>query len=136
MARETPFKSILVGLALLAGLATASTGFAESRGRVSFAEDIYPILSFRCMDCHKPGGDGFEASGLDLQTYEGLMKGMKVQGSDEYAPVIVPRSALTSNLNRMVEGKTAIRMPHNKRRLTRCEIEILNNWVNQGAKNN
>ncbi|MEO5377517.1 MAG: hypothetical protein H7832_07020 [Magnetococcus sp. DMHC-6] len=122
---------------VLAGCVFSGTTFAEdARGGVSFAEDVYPILAFRCQDCHKPGGAGFETTGLDLRTYEGLMQGIKVKGTNEYAPVIKPRSAFTSNLILILEGKAAIRMPHNKRPLTRCETQIFTDWVNQGALNN
>jgi hypothetical protein len=41
----------------------------------SFSEDILPILKGRCVSCHQPGSAGYEKSGLDLTTYEGLMKG-------------------------------------------------------------
>ncbi len=29
-----------------------------------------------------------------------------------------------------------IRMPHNKKKLTHCEINIFRRWVNQGANDN
>jgi hypothetical protein len=47
------------------------------RTTVSFAEDVFPIFKGRCIDCHRPGGQGFEISGLDLATYDVLMKGTK-----------------------------------------------------------
>ncbi|GAB0058817.1 hypothetical protein SIID45300_03174 [Candidatus Magnetaquicoccaceae bacterium FCR-1] len=99
-------------------------------GRVSFAEDVFPILQNRCLECHKAGAPGLAFSGLNLETYEGLMQGTR------FGPVVVPGNAMVSNLNVLVEGRAGIRMPHNRKRLTACEIEILRNWVNQGAKNN
>ena len=36
---------------------------------VSFKEDVLPIFKGRCVECHAPGGKGFEVSGLDLQTH-------------------------------------------------------------------
>lgn len=100
------------------------------RGLVSFKEDIYPIIQIRCLSCHKPGGEGLEASGLDLTSYEGLMKGTR------YGPVVLPGKSMMSNLIVLVDGRAAIRMPHNKRRLSTCEIGMLKTWVNQGARNN
>ncbi|MBF0262743.1 MAG: hypothetical protein HQL97_13025 [Magnetococcales bacterium] len=99
-------------------------------GRVSFAEDVFPILQNRCLECHKTGAPGLAFSGLNLETYEGLMQGTR------FGPVVVPGNSMVSNLNVLVEGRAGIRMPHNRKRLTACEIEILRNWVNQGAKNN
>ena len=30
----------------------------------------------------------------------------------------------------------AIRMPHERKKLTKCEIDILRRWINSGAKDN
>lgn len=99
---------------------------------ISFAEDVMPIIQIRCLECHEPGGSGYEASGLDMRTYEGLMKGTN------HGPVIVPGDALTSNLNALVEWRVPaeLRMPHNKKKLTHCEINIFRRWVNEGAHDN
>ena len=35
---------------------------------VSFKDDVFPIFKGRCIDCHEPGGEGYEKSGLDLRT--------------------------------------------------------------------
>ena len=45
---------------------------------VSFQEDVFPILRGGRIQCHQPTGQGYEKSGLDLTTYEGLMKGTKM----------------------------------------------------------
>ncbi|MBF0124307.1 MAG: hypothetical protein HQL60_03085 [Magnetococcales bacterium] len=103
---------------------------AEGRGQVSYKDDIQPIIQIRCLECHQVGGDGLAYSGLDLSSYEGLIKGTK------HGPVVTPGDALSSNLNVLIEGRAGIRMPHNRRSLTKCEQEMLRNWVNQGAKNN
>lgn len=114
------------------GLAIVSSGglHAEERGRISFKDDVRPILQYRCLECHTGNGEGVTRSGLNLETFEGLMRGTR------FGPVVVPGNAMVSNLNVLVEGRAGIRMPHNKKRLTSCEIQILSDWVNQGAKNN
>ena len=33
--------------------------------QMSFAEDIAPIFRGWCVSCHQPGGEGYNASGLD-----------------------------------------------------------------------
>ena len=50
----------------------------------TFAEDVFPIFKGRCVACHAPGLEGFEKSGLDLTTYEGVMKGTK------FGPMVRP----------------------------------------------
>lgn len=97
---------------------------------ISYQLDVYPIISSRCVECHQPGGAGYIASGLDMSTYEGLMKGTK------YGPVIVPGEPLTSNLNVLIEGRAQVQMPHNQRPLLKAQQDIIREWVKQGAKDN
>lgn len=123
-------KTGIVGVALGLGLLLAASGHAENRGRVSFKEDVQPIIQYRCLECHQTGGPGTVSSGLNMETHDGIMKGTR------YGPVVIPGNALVSNLNVLVEGRAGIRMPHNRKRLTPCEIQILRNWVNQGARDN
>jgi hypothetical protein len=112
---------------LLAGpLVTA----AAAQEAVSFKEDVFPILELRCLECHIPGGTGYEASGLDLRTYEGLMKGTK------FGSVITPGSWIESSLIAVVDRRTdpEIWMPHNRKQMSKCEKLLLRFWVMQGAK--
>ncbi len=116
-------------LSIVAALSFTAAAAVE---RISYKDDVFPILQIRCLGCHQPGGEGYKKSGLDLRTYKSLMKGTK------FGAIVIPGSALTSNLNVLVEGRAnmSIRMPHNKKKLTKCEIAILRQWVNQGAKKN
>ncbi|MBK8174664.1 MAG: hypothetical protein IPK66_05085 [Rhodospirillales bacterium] len=130
---RTPARSALklvilstVALVVPAWLGTATA--AEEQ--VSYSLDVEPILQSRCVECHKPGGAGYEASGLDLTSYEGLMKGTK------HGPIVVAGDPLTSNLVVLVEGRAQMRMPHNQRPLLKQQTEILRLWVKQGAANN
>ena len=63
------------GLTVL-GVSTPSAPVCAAESQ-SFSEDILPIFIGRCVSCHQPGGAGYEKSGLDLSSYEGLMKGTK-----------------------------------------------------------
>lgn len=119
----------LAQVALAAGLAAPAAWAAET---VSFKEDVYPLIQIRCLECHSHGGEGLEKSGLDLATYDGLMKGTR------FGPIVVPGDAFTSNLMVLVEGRAAadLRMPLHRRRLSHCEIDVFRRWVSQGARNN
>ena len=64
----------LMGSALLALLAFPALG-APMKGEVSYKKDVVPILHDYCLSCHQPGGKGYEKSGLDMRTYDSLMKG-------------------------------------------------------------
>jgi hypothetical protein len=100
--------------------------------QVSFKEDVFPIIEIRCLECPQPGGKGYERSGFDLRTYEGLMKGTK------YGSMITPGSWIESNLLAVIDRRTASEtwMPHNKKQLSKCERLTFRRWVMQGARNN
>lgn len=119
-------------LCFATGLAVTFGGMASAAEEVSYRLDVEPILQSRCVSCHQQDGDGLKASGLDLSSYEGLMKGTK------HGPIIVPGDPLVSNLNVLIEGRASasLRMPHNQRPLLRAQQDIIRDWVKQGAKNN
>lgn len=99
---------------------------------VSFSEDVQPILQVRCVACHQTGQEGFEKSGFDLTTYEGVMKGTK------HGAMITPGDPVTSNLMVLIDGKAdkSLQMPHGKKKLSSCDRDLIRKWIKQGAKNN
>jgi len=98
----------------------------------SFAEDVFPIFKGRCVDCHAPGKEGFEKSGLDLTSYEGVMKGTK------FGPMVKARDPDSSNLIWLLDwrGAPETRMPHGKKKLSTCDRSAIRTWIREGAKNN
>ena len=98
----------------------------------SFSEDILPILKGRCVSCHQPGGAGYEKSGLDLTTYEGLMKGTK------FGAMVIPRDPEGSNLMWLLDWRASpeVRMPHGKKKLSICDRNAIRAWIREGAKDN
>jgi hypothetical protein len=98
----------------------------------SFSEDVFPIFKGRCIDCHRPGGAGYETSGLDLTTYEGVMKGTK------FGKMVIPGDPDTSNLMWLLDwrGKPETRMPHGQKQLSICDRTTIRHWIMDGAPNN
>ncbi len=106
---------------------------ALALGDVSYKNDIYPILHDYCLSCHQPGGKGYERSGLDMRTYQSLMKGTK------FGSVIKPGDTFSSVLIELVEGRAhpTLKMPYQMDGgLAKDKIQLLKTWVQQGAKNN
>lgn len=100
---------------------------------ISYSKQVAPILQTHCLKCHNSTGEGFKASGLNMESYAGLMAGTK------FGPVIVPGNALSSTLVRLISGKAdpAITMPHGEMHLMKDqEIKIIEHWIDQGAKDN
>ena len=128
--RCTARAGTLLFITMIAAVVWSGAAWAEEQ--VSYKLDVQPILQSRCVACHSSGGQGYEASGLDLTSYKGLMKGTK------HGTIVVPGDAFTSNLMVLVEGRASpkVRMPHNERPLLKQQTEILRLWVKQGAKDN
>jgi mono/diheme cytochrome c family protein len=97
--------------------------------RQSYSEDIAPIFRGWCVSCHQQGGQGFNASGLDLTSYEGLMKGTK------YGPMVLAGKPDESNLIRLINGEAKIQMPFKHKPLPACVRQNIWSWIFEGAKN-
>jgi len=120
---------LVVVLSMLSFSSLATAAQAEA----SYKNDVVPIIHDYCLNCHEPGGKGYEKSGLNMTTYESLMKGTK------FGAVIKPGDSFTSILIQVIEGRVhaSIKMPYGMNGgLAKDKIEILKKWVNQGAKDN
>ena len=100
--------------------------------KMSFAEDVMPIFRGRCVSCHASGGEGFEKSGLDLTSYQGVMKGTK------HGPMVIAGDAQSSNLMWLLDWRASpeLRMPHGQKKLSTCDRDAIRSWINEGAKDN
>lgn len=106
---------------------------AQVPKEVSYKNDVRPIINDYCLSCHTPGGKGYEKSGLDMRTYQSLMKGTK------FGSVITPGDSFTSVLIQLIEGRahSSLKMPFGiNGSLSKENIEILKKWVQQGARDN
>jgi uncharacterized membrane protein len=133
MIRFTKLHLFLLIVLLIAESAFLTACSQKSTETVSFSKDVFPILKSRCFECHTQGGEGYKASGLNMETYADLMKGTK------FGPVIKPHDSLSSTLMILVEGRAdpSIKMPHGKREpLTKDQIQTIGKWIDEGAKNN
>ena len=125
--------SVAVGALTLAAttvLAPIHSACAQQGNKMSFAEDIVPILKGWCVSCHQPGGEGYTASGLDLTSYDGLMKGTK------FGPMVIAGQPDSSSLIALIEGRAKISMPFGHKPLPSCLRQNIWSWIFQGAKNN
>lgn len=107
---------------------------AAKSGEVSFKNDIQPILRDHCLSCHQPGASGYQKSGLDLTSYETLMKGTV------FGKVVIPGDSASSTFTKLLTGTNkGLKMPmglNEAGTLNRQYIQLMRNWVKQGAKNN
>ncbi len=122
---------LAVGLMFGCGSAIKDLGLVfdnptdAGRPSPSFSADIAPILTKRCAiaECHVVDGP----HDIDLRTYDMLMK-----GGDEGAIVIVNDARESEIVEEIAEGK----MPPEGPPLDAAQIQLIVDWINEGAKNN
>jgi mono/diheme cytochrome c family protein len=91
---------------------------------VSYAKDIDPILQNSCFNCH--GGERTSRA-LSVATYDTLMK-----GSQNGAVVIAGDPDNSKLLQSILSGK----MPKKGDKLTAEQIQLIRQWIAEGAQNN
>ena len=91
----------------------------------SFQDDVLPILTNRCAfaGCHVAGGP----YGIDLRTYDAV-----IAGGNDGAIVIAGNARRSELVEQIVEGK----MPPSGPPLPAAQIQLIIDWINEGAKNN
>jgi mono/diheme cytochrome c family protein len=129
--RSITLTTIAVGSFALTGAAISPPihNACAQQAHMSYAEDVAPIFRGWCVSCHQPGGQGYNASGLDLTTY-GLMKGTK------FGPMVIAGQPDSSNLVVLIEGKAKVQMPYGHKPLPECLRQNIWSWIFEGAKNN
>ena len=99
---------------------------AAGRPSPSFSADIAPILTNRCAipGCHVAGGP----HGVNLSTYDTLSA-----GGDDGAIVIADNARESEIVEEIVEGKMP---PPPEESLEVAQIQLIIDWINEGAQNN
>ena len=105
---------------LLIGSAAAADPVAQ---KLSFEQDVRPILKAYCLDCH--GGDEKLSGQLDLRLRRFIVKG------GETGAAIVPGDAAKSLLLKRVRSEE---MPPGEKKLPPELIAILEQWIAGGAE--
>ena len=102
---------------------------AAGRPSPSFNADILPILTSRCAfaGCHVAGGP----DGINLRTYDTVMAGEE-EDDDDDDTVIAGNARESELVEQIVEGE----MPPDGPPLPAAQIQLIIDWINEGAKNN
>lgn len=92
---------------------------------VSFQNDVLPILTQRCAvpGCHVAGGP----RGIDLRTYESVL-----QGGQRGAIVVAGNAAGSEIVNQIATGN----MPPGGPPLEDAQVQLISDWIIDGAQNN
>lgn len=106
---------------------------------ISFANQIQPIFTASCVNqgCHPGGGAPFSlASGI---SYDNLVDVQQTNSSlcSSLSLRVQPNSAANSVLYGRISGTSCgSRMPLTGGNLTASQIDLIRDWINQGAQNN
>lgn len=99
--------------------------------KVSFKDDILPIFRERCQECHRQSARKDPEARLDLSSYKGTMKGSRD------GKVIDPGWGKESPIFwRISFDQIGTRMPPWGPRLSAEQIQLIIDWIDQGAENN
>src|SRR6516164_1575104 len=126
-----------LGWALVSGLGAAAAPPDASGGKsasgkpaIDYSRQVRPILSANCFQCHGPD-DKVRKSGLRLDLPESV-----IRGGNSGEPAVVPGKPRESQLiTRLTAKHDEGLMPPvaSKKKLTPQQIELLTQWVEQGA---
>ena len=95
--------------------------------RLSFKQQVAPILVKKCLGCHNQ----LKASGgLSMATFASLKRGGKMGG----ATILKPGDPDGSSLIESVKEGAAPRMPYKLPPLAQDDIATLSRWVKEGAE--
>ena len=97
----------------------------ETGSGVSFQSEVLPILTQRCAlsGCHVAGGP----RGIDLRTYESVL-----QGGQRGAIVVAGNAPGSEIVNQIATGD----MPPGGPPLDDAQVQLITDWINDGAENN
>lgn len=132
-------------LVLVAGLvvAVASVGFGQQATEVSFSNDIVPMFVASCTACHTGETARQGSSGLNLEP--GFAYGDLVSVLSRQVPEmarVMPDDPDNSYLVHKLAGTHAevggrgTQMPRNMDPWTKEQIDLVRDWIAQGAPNN
>ncbi len=94
---------------------------------IDYNAQVKPILNKHCISCH----GGVKQSGGFSLLFEEEAKG----NTNSEKPAIIPGEADASEMiKRLLSNDPEERMPYEKEPLTKDEISILSQWIDQGAK--
>lgn len=100
---------------------------SNHKDRISFNQDIRPILNEKCMRCH----GGVKAMGGFNLLFEKTALGATESGQ----PALIPGDHQNSELyRRITSDDPELRMPLEAEPLNGREIDLIRRWIDEGAK--
>ena len=126
--RQLAVSIVLVTFGLVPSMAADEQPAAKEPAapQVSFYKQIRPIFQANCHGCHQPAKAG---GGYDMTSFEKLLG-----GGESEIPAVVANMPDESNLLELitpVDGEA--QMPRGRKPLSEIEIELIRQWIVEGA---
>src|SRR5687767_5043007 len=119
-------------LALLACLPLALGAGAQEKkkdaapGKISFDKQVRPILQGTCIGCHQPAK---AKGGYVMMSRESVLA-----AGESKLPAVVPGQPDKSNLVKLITPENGeAEMPKGKKALSKVEIDLIRQWIAEGA---
>jgi hypothetical protein len=131
-AKRIPWPHLLAAAACITAGPAPAAAPAAPRPRISFNNDIRPILSDNCFACHGPDSANRQA-GLRLDTAEQATAELE-SGSRAIVPEDVAASELVARI--ISDDPDSVMPPPEAKigRLTAEQVDLLKQWIAEGAK--
>lgn len=114
------------GYIITMSLTTILLGCGLDDSEIDYNTQVKPILNEKCISCH---GGVKKSGGFGLLTRE-----QALSETDNGEPAIIPGHASKSSMiSRLMTEDPELRMPQEADPLSREEIKILRQWINEGA---
>ena len=112
---------------VLIGLTSAALADEKTdKEPVNFNDHIKPIFRQHCAKCH---GDDQQKAGLNLQSFEGAIKG----GSGGKA-VVAGRASASLLYQAITNEDAEARMPPNQPPLPEAQVKLILAWITDGLR--
>jgi mono/diheme cytochrome c family protein len=131
-AKRIPWPILLAAAACITAGPAPAAAPAAPRPRISFNNDIRPILSDNCFACHGPDSANRQA-GLRLDTAEQATAELE-SGSRAIVPEDVAASELVARI--ISDDPDSVMPPPEAKigRLTDEQVELIKRWIAEGAQ--
>jgi len=118
-----------LGTVLLFAVTVAGSSFIDQSksAKRTYETDVAPLVGKFCNPCHLAESEN--PSGLHLDTYETL-----IAGGEKGTPIVAgkPEKSILY-LKLMEDPPFGKQMPRGKKKLTKEEIQVIREWIEQGA---
>ena len=112
---------------IISGILVSTYISSSSNAQISYAQDVKPILNKHCIACH----GGVKKQGKFSLLFQEEAYAVTASGKPSIVPFHPEKSDFISRLHSKDPEE---KMPYKKDPLTSKEINILTQWVKEGAK--